>query len=186
MALRACLQKSYSSKYFCSSSAADCSVRNLELLVSLHAWVVFAAFAWLWLMAGADLLWENSTADWLVAGGWCWFSMREQYCWLVGWQAKRTQRLSHWNSQFSQIYLPFTILQCLYVRQKNEQFGPHHEYSRTISTLSDDAYKWSRNWAKESQGIRNKLLYSVLYALNVLWSKVRYIFCNWTTLSLVI
>ena len=28
-------------------------------------------FAWLWLMAGVDLLCENSTADWLVAGGWC-------------------------------------------------------------------------------------------------------------------
>jgi len=52
----------------------------------------YAVFAWLWLMAGADLLWENNTADWLVAGGWCWFNMREQYCWLVGWQAKRTQR----------------------------------------------------------------------------------------------
>ena len=25
-------------------------------------------------MAGADLLWENSTIDWLVAGDWCWFS----------------------------------------------------------------------------------------------------------------
>ena len=50
-------------------------------------------FTWLWLVTGADLLWENSTADWLIAGGWCWFSMREQYCWLVGWQAKQTQRL---------------------------------------------------------------------------------------------
>ena len=28
-------------------------------------------FAWLWLVAGIDLLRENSTADWLVAGGWC-------------------------------------------------------------------------------------------------------------------
>ena len=25
-------------------------------------------FAWLWLMADADLLWENNIADWLVAG----------------------------------------------------------------------------------------------------------------------
>jgi len=54
---------------------------------------IIAVFVWLWLMAGADLLWENNTADWLVAGGWCWFSMKEQYCWLVGWQAKRTQRM---------------------------------------------------------------------------------------------
>ena len=29
-------------------------------------------------MTIADLLWESSTANWLVAGGWCWFSMREQ------------------------------------------------------------------------------------------------------------
>ena len=29
-------------------------------------------------------------ADWLVADSWCWFSMKEQYCWLVGWQTKRT------------------------------------------------------------------------------------------------
>jgi len=54
---------------------------------------LFAVFVWLWLMASADLLWDNSTADWLLAGGWCWFSMREQYCWLVGWQTKRTQRI---------------------------------------------------------------------------------------------
>ena len=46
-----------------------------------------------WAVAGANLLRENSTADWLVAGGWCWFSMREQYCWLVGWQAKQTDRI---------------------------------------------------------------------------------------------
>ena len=51
-----------------------------------------AVFVWLWLMVGADLLRENNTADWPVAGGWCWFSMRGQHCWLVGWQVKRTQR----------------------------------------------------------------------------------------------
>ena len=28
-----------------------------------------AVFVWLWLVASADLLGENSTADWLVAGG---------------------------------------------------------------------------------------------------------------------
>jgi len=32
----------------------------------------------LWLVAGADLLREKSTADWLVAGGW--FGVREKYC----------------------------------------------------------------------------------------------------------
>ena len=56
---------------------------------------IHAVFAWLWLVAGADLLWDNSIADWLVAGGWCWFSMREQYCWLVGWQAKWTERIKN-------------------------------------------------------------------------------------------
>ena len=40
-------------------------------------------------VAGADLLWEKSTADWLVASGWCWFGVREKHCWLVGWQASR-------------------------------------------------------------------------------------------------
>jgi hypothetical protein len=36
-----------------------------------------------WLMAGAGLFWEKSTASWfwLVAGGW--FVLREKYCWLV-------------------------------------------------------------------------------------------------------
>jgi FAD/FMN-containing dehydrogenase len=35
-----------------------------------------------WLMAGAGLFWEKSTAGWLrlVAGGW--FILREKYCWL--------------------------------------------------------------------------------------------------------
>ena len=28
----------------------------------------FAVFVWLWLIVGADLLRENNTADWLVAG----------------------------------------------------------------------------------------------------------------------
>jgi hypothetical protein len=36
-----------------------------------------------WLMAGAGLFWEKSTAGWfwLVAIGW--FVLREKYCWLV-------------------------------------------------------------------------------------------------------
>ena len=58
--------------------------------------LVIAVFVWLWLMTGTDLLWKNSTADWLVVGGWCWFSIREQYCWLVGWQAERTRRMWSW------------------------------------------------------------------------------------------
>ena len=33
--------------------------------------IPIAVFAWLWLMTGADLLWENNAADWLVADGWC-------------------------------------------------------------------------------------------------------------------
>ena len=50
----------------------------------------FISFTWLWLVAGTDLLWENSIVDYLIAGGWYWFSMRKQYCWMVGWQAKRS------------------------------------------------------------------------------------------------
>jgi len=30
---------------------------------------IHAVFAWLWLVAGADLLWENNIADWLVVAG---------------------------------------------------------------------------------------------------------------------
>jgi hypothetical protein len=30
---------------------------------------------------------DNSLFGWLVADGWCWFVLREEYCWLVadGW-----------------------------------------------------------------------------------------------------
>ena len=34
-------------------------------------------------MAGADLLRKKSTIGWLVAGGWCWFGVREKYYWLI-------------------------------------------------------------------------------------------------------
>ena len=29
---------------------------------------ILSLFCWLWLVAGADLLWEKNTADWLVTG----------------------------------------------------------------------------------------------------------------------
>jgi len=32
--------------------------------------LILTVFVWLWPMTGADLLRENSTADWLVTGGW--------------------------------------------------------------------------------------------------------------------
>jgi hypothetical protein len=43
----------------------------------------FASSLFGWLMAGAGLFRENSTAGWLrlVAAGW--FVLREKYCWLV-------------------------------------------------------------------------------------------------------
>jgi len=34
-------------------------------------------------VAGADLLRKKSTIGWLVAGGWCWFGVREKYRWLI-------------------------------------------------------------------------------------------------------
>ena len=44
-------------------------------MICYDLWLCYDAqvpvFAWLWLMAGADLLRENSTTDWLVAGAWC-------------------------------------------------------------------------------------------------------------------
>jgi len=30
-------------------------------------------------VAGADLLREKNTADWLVTGGWCWIGVREKH-----------------------------------------------------------------------------------------------------------
>ena len=43
------------------------------------------AGGWCWFVMREQYCW--------LAGSWCWFSMREQYCWLVGWQAKRTQQI---------------------------------------------------------------------------------------------
>ena len=48
-------------------------------------------FGWLWLVTGADLLWEKSTADWLITACWCWFGVRKKYCWLV-----EADRVSSW------------------------------------------------------------------------------------------
>jgi hypothetical protein len=31
----------------------------------------------------AKALQTNSLFGWLVADGWCWFVLREEYCWLV-------------------------------------------------------------------------------------------------------
>jgi hypothetical protein len=62
------------------------SLTGLNLLLCQFCeWCVQSANnlpSW-WLMAGAGLFWEKSTAGWLrlVAGGW--FVLREKYCWLV-------------------------------------------------------------------------------------------------------
>jgi len=37
------------------------------------------------------LLREKITVGWLVAGGWCWFGVREKYCWLAGEAASKTK-----------------------------------------------------------------------------------------------
>ena len=43
-----------------------------------HNLLVLALFSWLWLVTGADLLWEKNTV-----GGWCWFVVKEKHhCWL--------------------------------------------------------------------------------------------------------
>ena len=60
-----------------------CVVVFFEILDSSRLSVARCTiFAWLWLVAGADLLWEKSTAGWLVAARWCWFGVREKYYWL--------------------------------------------------------------------------------------------------------
>jgi len=54
------------------------------LLNAILSWyLIFTLFGWLWLVAGADLLRKKSTIGWLVAGGWCWFGVREKYYWLI-------------------------------------------------------------------------------------------------------
>jgi hypothetical protein len=38
---------------------------------------------------------SNSLFGWLVADGWCWFVLREEYCWLVAagcWWLVRSER----------------------------------------------------------------------------------------------
>jgi hypothetical protein len=62
-----------------------------------------------WLMAGAGLFWEKSTADWLrlVAGDW--FVLREKYCWLVAdkpsEQAVDLCKISYISIIFTQYFL---------------------------------------------------------------------------------
>jgi len=54
--------------------------------------MIFAVFAWLWLMVCADLLWENNTADWwLVAGA--------DLVWensTTGWLVPNSELLTFW------------------------------------------------------------------------------------------
>jgi hypothetical protein len=54
----------------------------LDLLNKNSLYLAACSVGW-WLMAGAGLFWEKSTAGWLrlVAGGW--FVLREKYYWLV-------------------------------------------------------------------------------------------------------
>jgi hypothetical protein len=52
---------------------------------------VGAIFAWV-LAEHQEL---NSLFGWLVADGWCWFVLREEYCWLVAagcWWLIRSER----------------------------------------------------------------------------------------------
>jgi hypothetical protein len=40
-------------------------------------------------------IYTNSLFGWLVADGWCWFVLREEYCWLVAagcWWLIRSER----------------------------------------------------------------------------------------------
>ena len=81
-----------------AESTRTCRVKQVLCPLELRLRCVRSS---VWLLVGVDLLWENITVDWLVAGGWCWFSMRKQYYWLIGWQAKRKhpkilyQKISH-------------------------------------------------------------------------------------------
>jgi hypothetical protein len=63
-----------------------------------------------WLMAGAGLFWEKSTAGWLrlVAGGW--FVLREKYCWLVA--DKPSEQADEVFITFSIVLSPVTKCRC--------------------------------------------------------------------------
>ena len=67
-------------------------------------------FCWLRLVAGTGLLWEKITAGWLVTGGWCWFGVREKYCWLAGKQpAEHSRCLQHWAAYNFHSYLVWSM-----------------------------------------------------------------------------
>ena len=56
-----------------------------------------------------------------VAGGWCWFSMREQYYWLVDWQAKRTERVPTEKTNTNLLAFPYHQ-DCDYCKLCNSPF----------------------------------------------------------------
>jgi hypothetical protein len=85
------------------SPCSFCSVGNIKSISTLDHARVTAFVSTLWNQLRADL-WARNSANsstpshhvkrriispfgWLVADGWCWFVLREEYCWLVvgGW-----------------------------------------------------------------------------------------------------
>ena len=67
-------------------------------------------FALLWLVAGADLLWEKSTAGWLVAGA---ELMREKN--IVGWLADKTSEQSDYKRYKTELIMyEHNNLECCY------------------------------------------------------------------------
>ena len=82
---------------------------------------VFALFAVLELVAG--VVWEKNTVGWLVAGSWCWSSVREKHCWAGGCWSYRTEwvcvlraspdRYSIWENEedfFKNVHVPHYCL----------------------------------------------------------------------------
>jgi len=51
--------------------------------VEQHIKAIIAAGGWCWFVVRENYCW--------LAGGWCWFGVREKYCWLAGEVVSKTE-----------------------------------------------------------------------------------------------
>ena len=118
-----------------------------------HNLLVLALFSWLWLVTGADLLWEKN-----IVGGWCWFVVREKHhCWLPTevdlnlkcnqcWKFKPDifhMRSIQWLPVFASVMFSFPVA--------GRMRRPHAAYcsAKNIITRCSD-------WAEPAQNLRQQ------------------------------
>jgi len=53
------------------------------LYLRVYTVLLAATGAWCWFVVRENYCW--------MAGGWCWFDVREKYCWLAGKAASKTE-----------------------------------------------------------------------------------------------